>query len=108
FVLGPNEVPSPAKGEVLLKIMTVALNPANWIQREYNILIPEYPAILGNDLAGVIEALGEGVEGFKKGDKVYVGIFGKASGGGFRQYTTVPAGNLMLVRLYSYPNNKCH
>ncbi|KAJ6458640.1 chaperonin 10-like protein [Mycena vitilis] len=93
FVLGSDDIPVPAKGEVLLKIMTVALNPANWIQRELNILIDVYPAVLGNDMAGVIEQVGEGVEGWKKGDKV----FGKAMKGGFRQYTAVAANDLMAI-----------
>lgn len=71
FTLGSATIPSPAKGEVLVKILSVALNPANWKQREYGIAIDKYPAVLGCDVAGVVEELGEGAEGFKKGDKVY-------------------------------------
>lgn len=70
FVLGPRNMPSPAKGEVLIKIMSVGLNPMNWMQPLYDVLIDEYPAVLGGDIAGVVEALGEGVQGFEKGDKV--------------------------------------
>lgn len=58
FVLGTRDAPSPARGQVLLKTIFGALNPANWIQREFNILIPEFPAVLGNEV-------GE-VEDFKK------------------------------------------
>ncbi|KAJ6502875.1 chaperonin 10-like protein [Mycena vitilis] len=92
FTLGSDDIPVLAKGEVLLKIMTVALNPANWMQREFN-LVDAYPAVLGNDMAGVIEQVGEGVEGWKRGDKV----FGKAMRGGFRQYSALPASDLMLI-----------
>jgi NADPH:quinone reductase-like Zn-dependent oxidoreductase len=70
FTLGSAKIPSPAKGEVLVKILSIALNPADWKQREYDV-IREYPAVLGCDVAGVVEKLGEGAEGFKKGDKVY-------------------------------------
>ncbi|KAF7352369.1 GroES-like protein [Mycena venus] len=93
FTLGSTGIPSPAKGEVLLKIWSVALNPGNWKQREYDVHVGEYPAVLGNDIAGVIEGLGEDVEGFKKGDKV----FSQSLEGGFRQYTTVPAAVLIPI-----------
>lgn len=71
FVLAPRDIPSPGKGEVLMKIMSVGLNPFNWAQRELNIMIDEFPVVLGNDVAGLVEDLGEGVEGFKKGDRMY-------------------------------------
>lgn len=32
--------------------------------------ITEYPAVIGNDSAGVVEEIGEGVTGFVKGDEV--------------------------------------
>ncbi|KAJ6515403.1 chaperonin 10-like protein [Mycena sanguinolenta] len=88
FILSTREVQSPGKGEVLIKTMAVALNPANWIQREYNILVDAYPVVLGNDVAGIVEEVGEGVEGISKGDRVYVqppmGL------GGFQEYTISP------------------
>ncbi|KAF7352404.1 GroES-like protein [Mycena venus] len=93
FVLGSKDIPSPAKGEVLLKVMSVGLNPMNPMQREYDILIDEYPAVLGGDIVGTVEALGDGVEGFKKGDRVCT----SALMGGFQQYTTLPAA--VLIRL---------
>ncbi|KAJ6593572.1 GroES-like protein [Mycena capillaripes] len=93
FTLTSLPIPAPAKGEVLLKIMSVALNPMNWMQPQYNVLIDEFPVVLGGDIAGTVEALGEGVEGFKKGDRVIA----QALAGGFQQYTTLPAA--VLIRL---------
>ncbi|KAJ7126157.1 chaperonin 10-like protein [Mycena epipterygia] len=93
FLLAPRDIPSPGKGEVLMKIMSVGLNPFNWAQREFNMMIDEFPAVLGNDVAGVVEALGEGVEGFKKGDK----IFAQVHDGGFQQYTTLPASIVIRI-----------
>jgi hypothetical protein len=53
------------------KISATALNPADWkIQKYGPFFIENYPAILGTDSAGVVEAVGEGVTAFKKGDKV--------------------------------------
>ncbi|KAJ7462170.1 GroES-like protein [Mycena latifolia] len=93
FVLGSRDIPAPAKGEVLIKILSVALNPINWKQREYNLLIDEFPVVLGCDIAGVVEALGEGVDGFEKGDRV----FAQSLVGGFQQYTTLPAAILLPI-----------
>jgi NADPH:quinone reductase-like Zn-dependent oxidoreductase len=72
FVLGTRDIPSPGKDEVLIKIMSVALNPMNYLQREHDVGIEEYPAVLGADFAGVIEKVGADVHGFAKGDRVYV------------------------------------
>ncbi|KAJ7167638.1 GroES-like protein [Mycena filopes] len=87
FVLRSRPVPSPGKSEILLKIMSVGLNPINWKQAAFNMLIDEYPAVIGNDVAGVVEALGEGVEGFKKGDRVLA----QTLDGAFQQYFAIPA-----------------
>jgi NADPH:quinone reductase-like Zn-dependent oxidoreductase len=72
FVLESHDVPSPGKDEVLIKIMSVALNPMYYKQREYDVLVDEYPAVLGGDMAGVVEEVGENVWGFSKGDRVCV------------------------------------
>ncbi|KAJ6560432.1 GroES-like protein [Mycena capillaripes] len=93
FVLGSTAIPSPAKGEVLVKIMAAALNPINWKEREFNVLIDEYPVVLGHDVAGVVEELGEGVDSFKRGDRVFAQILT----GGFQQYATVLAAVLIPI-----------
>lgn len=64
-------VPKPGLGEVLIKIKATSLNPVDWKIQKYGIFLEDYPAILGTDVAGDIEELGEGVTNFKKGDKVY-------------------------------------
>ncbi|KAJ7484670.1 chaperonin 10-like protein [Mycena latifolia] len=93
FVIGPRDIPASEHGEVLIKIMSAALNPVNWAQQAFGLLVPEYPVVLGCDIAGVVEALGEGVEGFEKGDKVFAGTLDR----GFQQYVTVPAA--LLIRI---------
>ena len=72
------DIPIPGPGEVLVKVLSSALNPMDWKIQKYSVgepLVSEYPAILGIDSAGEVEALGEGVTGFAKGDKVFVVIF---------------------------------
>ncbi|KAF8197747.1 GroES-like protein [Mycena galopus ATCC 62051] len=93
FILSSTAITLPAKGEVLLKIWSAALNPGNWKQREYGFVFDNYPAVLGNDIAGVVEAVGEGVDSFKEGDKVFAQVLF----GGFAQYTTVPAAVLIPI-----------
>nr|GAT47428.1 GroES-like protein [Mycena chlorophos] len=77
----------PAPGHVLLKIHSVGLNPMDPMRRTMDIMIDSYPAILGSDIAGVIEEVGEGVVGWKKGDEV----FGSDTGGGYAQYHSLDA-----------------
>lgn len=61
----------PGPGEILIKIKATSLNPIDWKNQKYGVFIEEYPAILGGDVAGDVEELGEGVKEFKKGDRVY-------------------------------------
>ena len=75
FVLNSVPIPKPGPGQLLVKVMAVALNPVDHIIQAYDRLPGvQYPAILGVDAAGSVEDLGEGVEGYTKGDRVYVPI----------------------------------
>ncbi len=72
----PAEVPtpSPRPGHVLIKIAASSVNTVDTMIRTMGKdlpLSPDTPAILGMDLAGTVEAIGEGVEGFAIGDEVY-------------------------------------
>lgn len=99
FVSTDIEKPTPKKGEVLVKIHASGVNP---IDNKIRIGVSPYaspvlPAILGTDLAGVIEAIGEGVTQFKIGDEVY-GLAGGVLGlqGTLAEYTVVDADLLAI------------
>ncbi|KAJ7660140.1 GroES-like protein [Mycena polygramma] len=92
FVLGQRPIPVPGKGEVRIKIMAVGLNPMNWAQRELDFFITAYPAVIGADIAGVVDEVGEGVDGFAKGDEILV----QTIEGGFQQYVIFPT--FLLIR----------
>jgi NADPH:quinone reductase len=70
------EVPDPIvqAGEVLVRVTAASLNPydafvaSGAAQRS---MTYELPAVLGGDHAGTVEALGDGVEGFAVGDRVF-------------------------------------
>ena len=64
-------VPTPGPTEVLIKVITAAINPADAMIQTYGApFITQYPFIGGLDGAGVIEELGSEVQGLQKGDKV--------------------------------------
>lgn len=69
-VLALVEVPSPtlSKGEILVQVKAVSLNPTDWKHRDY-VSVPG--SGLGCDFAGIVtEVASEGVTNVKVGDKV--------------------------------------
>jgi NADPH2:quinone reductase len=66
------EQPSPAGTQVLIKVEAVGVNPIETYFRagQYPVL-PPLPYTPGKDAAGVVEAIGEKVTRWKKGDRVY-------------------------------------
>ncbi len=64
------EVPEPApeKGQVLVRVATSGINPADWKMAGADFApLPHAP---GLDVAGTVAAVGEGVTGFSAGDRV--------------------------------------
>ena len=65
------DVPPPGPGEIRIAVKALGLNRAESMFRSGHYLDePKLPARLGYEAAGIIEALGEGVQGFKIGDAV--------------------------------------
>ncbi|HEV7942046.1 MAG TPA: NADP-dependent oxidoreductase [Solirubrobacteraceae bacterium] len=74
-VLKVMEVPRPVpeSGQVLVKVKAAGINPGEVSIREgymHDRWPATFPSGQGSDLAGVIEEVGEGVEGFRAGDEV--------------------------------------
>ena len=68
-------VPSPGPGQVRLRVEAAAVNPADIATRagwlaEGGLMTDNLPVGVGWDAAGVIDAVGDGVEGFAVGDRV--------------------------------------
>jgi len=70
FVVDTIPVPKPGPGEILIKVKAAALNPVDWKIQKYGVFVETFPAILGTDISGDVEELGEGITDFKKGDRV--------------------------------------
>lgn len=63
--------PTPGSGQVLIKVQAVGVNPVEtYIRSGSNAALPR-PYTPGSDAVGVIEAVGDGVTGWKPGDRVY-------------------------------------
>jgi NADPH:quinone reductase-like Zn-dependent oxidoreductase len=96
FVYEDAPRPEPAAGEVLVKVHATALNPvdrftrAGYLQGMANFTLPFIP---GLDLAGVVEAVGEGVTTVAAGDAVY-GYSNMMRQGAYAEYAVVSAGEI--------------
>jgi len=65
--------PKPGPGQVVVRIRAAGVNPVDTYIRSGNYaMLPTLPYVPGNDCAGVIETVGQGVTRFKRGDRVYV------------------------------------
>ena len=95
--------PSPDAGEVLVKVLAVSVNAADWhvlrgkplFSRATLGLLRPKQKILGVDVAGRVEGVGGGVTGFKAGDEVYANLLDHGYGG-FADYVSVPADAMSL------------
>jgi NADPH:quinone reductase-like Zn-dependent oxidoreductase len=88
------EAPTPGKGQVLVAVKACAINfPDTLMIRDLYQFKPERPYAPGGEIAGLIEAVGEGVDGWKVGDRVLAGI----GNGGLAQKVLVPAGRMFAV-----------
>ncbi|KAF7317588.1 GroES-like protein [Mycena kentingensis (nom. inval.)] len=92
FTITTVPVLTPGKGEVLVKVEAVGLNPMDPFRRAMDMLIDAYPVIMGSSIAGVVMQVGDGVEGWKTGDEVLSG----GMGGGYQQYAVLDAA--LLIR----------
>lgn len=85
--------PEPDTDEVLIKVQAAGVNPIDWKLR-YGYLkekFPfEFPIVLGWDAAGIIEKVGEDVDAFQKGDRVFVRPE-LTNRGTYAEYTTAKA-----------------
>ena len=65
--------PKPGPGEVLIRVVAAGVNPVDWKMREGGLarLPHAFPLVLGWDVAGVVDELGEGCHRFRKGERVF-------------------------------------
>jgi NADPH:quinone reductase-like Zn-dependent oxidoreductase len=95
--------PAPNADEVLVKVLAVSVNAADWhvlrgkplfSRATLGLLGPKHK-ILGVDVAGQVEAVGPGVTRFEPGDEVYANLLDHGYGG-FAEYVSVPVAVVSL------------
>ncbi|MBD0334024.1 MAG: zinc-dependent alcohol dehydrogenase family protein [Cyanobacteria bacterium Co-bin13] len=94
FQAAEARVPEVLPGHMLIRVAATSVNPVDVKIREGVVaaIAPDFPAILHGDVAGVIEAVGGGVERFKVGDEVYGCAGGvKGTGGALAEYMLADA-----------------
>ncbi|KAK5791638.1 hypothetical protein VI817_006947 [Penicillium citrinum] len=78
------DIPVAKPGQVLIKVIVSGTNPKDWKLPAW--LADVAPYNQGDDIAGYIEAVGDGVRNFKKGDKVAAFHQMRTSGGSYAEY----------------------
>lgn len=103
--VGEVERPVPKEGEVLVRVAATSINRPDLVQREGKYPPPPGDSeILGLEVSGVIEELGPGVTGWKKGDRV-ISLVG---GGGYAEFATAYASHLIpLPDTLSFEEGAC-
>jgi D-arabinose 1-dehydrogenase-like Zn-dependent alcohol dehydrogenase len=70
------ELPQPGRGEVRVKVQACGVCHSDSVAKEGLFPSVPYPIIPGHEIAGVVDAVGEGVVGWSVGTRVGVGWFG--------------------------------
>lgn len=86
-------MPTPGPGQLLIRVRGSSVNPVDCAIRQGALrafVHLKFPAILGLDYAGVVEAVGPGVTGFALGDEVF-GFIDIRVGGAFAEYAVIDA-----------------
>jgi NADPH2:quinone reductase len=86
LTIEPIETPTPGPGQALIRHTAIGLNFVEVYFRRGTFKVPALPAVLGNEGAGVVEAVGPGVDDVSIGDRVV--------------YADGPLGSYATVRVY--------
>ncbi len=91
ILFGELPTPKPGPGQVLVRVAAVAVNPIDTYVRAGMVKMNNpWPFVVGCDLAGTVEEVGEGVQQLKRGDRVWgsnQGLLGRQ--GTFAEFAAV-------------------
>jgi len=91
-------IPKPAAGEVLIKVNAISINPVDIKTRKglafYDKLKETEPVILGWDVVGQVDDIGEDVITFKKGDVVFGMVNFPGHGRAYAEWVVAPVSHV--------------
>lgn len=92
--LGEHDKPTPGPGQVLVEVQAAGMNPLDqaiasgaFAER----LQARFPLILGVDVAGVVESVGDGPAKYSIGDRVFGQLLTPGAIGAYADYVALPA-----------------
>lgn len=92
--LTESDTPAPGKKQVVIRVRAAGLNfPDTLIIKDMYQMKPPRPFAPGGEIAGDIEAVGEGVKGLAVGDRV----LGMSGFGGFASHIVMDAARVMKI-----------
>lgn len=93
-------IPSPTKNEVLVKVKAAGINPLDWKIRNGDLKIMtgnKFPKYLGCEFSGVVEKIGSEIEENLIGKKIFGTMPNTMAQGAMREYICVPRSSIALL-----------
>ncbi|MFB6137903.1 MAG: NADPH:quinone reductase [Halobacteriaceae archaeon] len=91
------ERPDPGHGEVRIDVRAVGVNPVDTYLREGSYEPPVRPMIPGSDVAGLVSAVGPGVDRLAAGDRVFATGLGRDRQGTYAESVLAPASSVAAL-----------
>jgi NADPH:quinone reductase len=93
------DLPEPGAGEVRVRTLAAGVSAYDLMHRSSGLLpgTPRPPFTLGEDVAGVVDELGEGVSTLERGQTVAGATWAIGFGGGYAEFICLPASELVPV-----------
>lgn len=91
------DLPEPSSGEVRLKVFAAGVSAFDLMFRRWKRLpgAPSTPFTLGEDVAGVVDAVGSDITGLEVGQPAAAGTWTLGIGGGYTEYLCLPASEVV-------------
>ena len=70
FEVTSTPYPTLQPNAVIIKASAAAINPVDWMVRDFAFVPLEYPTVLGTDVSGTVVEVGEDVKGIQVGQRV--------------------------------------
>jgi len=98
FTIESLQIDDPRPGEVRVKVMATGMCHTDLVVRDQYLPVP-LPAVLGHEAAGIVDAVGEGVQKLKPGDSVVMTFDSCHQCSGCHEGDTVYCDNFLGVNL---------